>query len=415
MMAFVVLALVSWAGLSTVRAITNVSTAGPSHRSATSPSTHAPTTRDRTVTRDGSLGNAATRQACTLLNPEQISAAFGGRDVSPPFATYPFCQWFIGHDAFLALSIQPATRIGAVRGATSVVQEASGIGSDAFFGSNRYLYFGVGDTTYWLLYQRVGEFTGIRDIELEGLAHHVLAVAGTPPEAAKPPVVHPTLPPEPAPSLPVGTPADPLRVWFAGDSLAAGPSWAFFELTKDDHAMQVTPEYQVGTGLVREDYFDWIRHAAGVMAALNPDVAVYMGGGNDNQELQIDGTYHAVGDPAWNREFRGRIGEMMDVLTQSGRHVIWVGMPPMQNPTLDHGMRAVDAAYEAEAKERPLVTYVDAYQLFGGEGGAGYTDSMRFHAEVQVVRLTDGIHLNGVGSTVAADAILKALHALPTQ
>ena len=87
-------------------------------------------------------------------------------------------------------------------------------------------------------------------------------------------------------------------------------------------------------------------------------------------------------------------------------------MPPMQNPTLDHGMRAVNAAYAVEAKERPLVVYVNLYDLLGGEGGAAYTDSMVFHGARQVVRLTDGIHLNGVGSTVAADAILRQLRTL---
>ena len=67
--------------------------------------------------------------------------------------------------------------------------------------------------------------------------------------------------------------------------------------TRDDPRLAVTPEYQVGTGLVRDDYFDWTRHASGVMASLNPDVAVYMAGANDDQELDVGGRYRAVGDP----------------------------------------------------------------------------------------------------------------------
>src|SRR4029077_4163432 len=128
--------------------------------------------------------------------------------------------------------------------------------------------------------------------------------------------------------------------------------------------------------------------------------------------LDVGDHYRAVGDPAWTREYRRRVGAMMDVMTEGGRRVIWVGMPPMQNPKLDKGMRAVNAAYAAEAKERPSVVYVDLYDLLGGEGGAGYTDSMVFHGVRQVVRLTDEIHLNGVGSTVAADAILRQLRVL---
>ncbi len=361
----------------------------------------------------GALGNIATSRACTLLTRPQIANAFDRPQVSHPFATYPFCQWFIGRDTYLALGIRPATPIADVRRATSVVEEAPGLAADAFFGSDRYLYFGDARTTYWLQYERVGEFTGIQDRQLEQLARVVLAAAPTPPSRQKPPGLATDPQPSPAPPVPAASAAAPLRIWFGGDSLAAGPSWAFFELTRDDPRLAVVPEYQVGTGLVRDDYFDWTRHAAGVMASLNPDVAVYMAGANDDQELDVGGRYRAVGDPAWTKEYRRRVGAMMDVMTEGGRRVIWVGMPPMQNPTLDHGMRAVNAAYAAEANERrPLVTYVDLYALLGGEGGAGYTDSMVFHGARQIVRLTDGIHLNGVGSTVAADAILRELRAL---
>ncbi len=405
----VAVGLIASGSVAAVRAFTSDSSPERAG-SSTSPSPTVASARDRSVTAAGSLGDPATEDACTLLTRAQIGDAFG-RKVSGPFATYPFCQWFIGRDAFVAAGVRPRTSITDVRDATTVVDEAPGVAADAFFGSDRHLYFGDADTTYWVMYQRVGEFTGIREAELEGLAGQMLAAAGSLKRAVVPSIA-PAAPPSPAPPMPSVNVQDPLRIWFGGDSLAAGPTWAFFELTSDDHELAVTPEYQVGTGLVRDDYFDWIRHGAGVMAGLNPDVAIFMSGANDNQALVVNGTTHAVGEPAWTKEFRRRVGVMMDVLTETGRPVIWAGMPPMQNPTLDHGMQAVNAAYEAEAAERPLVTYIDTYALFGGEGGIHYTDRKRFHGTVQTVRLSDGIHLNGVGSTVQADAILRALRGL---
>ena len=158
----------------------------------------------------GALGNVATSRACTLLTRPQIATAFDRPQVSHPFATYPFCQWFIGRDTYLALGIRPATSIAAVRQATSVVEEAPGLAADAFFGSDRYLYFGDAHTTYWLQYERVGEFTGIQGHQLEQLARVVLAAAPEAPPHQKPPAVATDAPPSPAPPVPAASADAPL-------------------------------------------------------------------------------------------------------------------------------------------------------------------------------------------------------------
>ena len=64
-----------------------------------------------------------------------------------------------------------------------------------------------------------------------------------------------TTAPETGGPLPLRTPSAkaPLRLWIGGDSLAAGPSWATFEAAQATGVVKPLAEYQVGTGIVRDD------------------------------------------------------------------------------------------------------------------------------------------------------------------
>src|SRR5207244_5208124 len=113
------------------------------------------------VSTDGSLGDADTRLACALLTPRQIAARFGG-PVSGPIPMYPFCSWRVGDDAFVALLARPNASLAALPTRAPGVGPAPDLGTNAYFGDNRFLYFQGRHASYWLLYQKVGEFTGIR-------------------------------------------------------------------------------------------------------------------------------------------------------------------------------------------------------------------------------------------------------------
>jgi hypothetical protein len=336
------------------------------------------------------------------LTTKEIARRFGG-PVGEPTPEYPFCRWAVGQ-GFLALRLAPHTPIGTLGRWTPVAQRVAGLGHGAFFGTNRFLYFGTPSASYWLLWQRPGEFTGVRTSSLIALARIVRSRPlpdgltsrlrfGAPPAASEPPS-----------AVPAPTRSDPLTVWFAGDSLAAGPSWAFGPEAKSLGAVRTLTEYQVGTGLVRDDYWDWFRHSAAAMAALDPDVAVFMVGGNDGQPLLIRGSYAKAGTPAWTREYTRRVAGIMDVLAAGGRRVVWIGMPPMRDPGLNASARRVDAIFRREARRRPAVTYVDAYALFSGPGGR-YADRI---GDVSM-RLSDGVHLNVAGSQRLAARVLEAV------
>jgi hypothetical protein len=155
---------------------------------------------------------------------------------------------------------------------------------------------------------------------------------------------------------------------------------------------------------LRNDYFDWVRHLRGIAGARTPDVVVVMTGANDGQDAIVGGRYHPVGSATWKRVLRSRVAGALAAATSTGARVVWVGMPPMRDATLNRGMAAVNAVARREVARSGGV-WVDSWPLFSAPGG-GYTDTDR---SGRIVRLEDGIHLNVAGSVALARAVTRAV------
>ncbi len=62
-------------------------------------------------------------------------------------------------------------------------------------------------------------------------------------------------------------------------------------------------EYQVGTGLVRNEFWDWPKHMDAVVRARDPQISVFMVGANDDQGIDVNGTAVNPPDQAWVDEY----------------------------------------------------------------------------------------------------------------
>jgi hypothetical protein len=368
------------------------STTGSSAVTTTSaasvPSTQAappPRRKQRPRIDDGSLGNQATRLACTLLDRAQIRAQFGG-PVGFATPTYPYCQWLVGPDAFLALAVEPNVSFQNATQYVDTLETVKGLGQSAIIANTRYLYFTASGTTYWLLWQKVGDFSLLHTAQLVALAHDVLAN------------VHPRA--HLARRAPVA-PGPP--IYFAGDSTAAGPEWAWVTYHATTPQLRTLAEYQVGTGLVASDFFDWPLHILGVVAARRPRLVIYMGSANDGQDLLVAGAFRAVGSPDWRRVYAARVASVMSELVREGSKVLWIGEPAMSDPELSGEMQVIDEIYAQQAAKHPGVTFFNPGSVLNGPGGA-YRGTIVIDGQPTVVRL-DGIHLNIAGSAYLANFI----------
>jgi hypothetical protein len=133
-------------------------------------------------------------------------------------------------------------------------------------------------------------------------------------------------------------------------------------------------------------------------------------GGNDSQGLSLpqDELEFIVGDPLeneaeWTEEYQRRAGEVMDLLLENDRHVIWVGIPNDDNPDVTAKLAIQDRAAKAAAAERPDVVFVDTWTRFSGRDGgwAEFVIDPRDNTGKDV-RAGDGFHLNQNGAEILA-------------
>lgn len=247
-------------------------------------------------------------------------------------------------------------------------------------------------------------------------------VGGTPVATVAAP---PTTLPATAPDEPVGTPTDddPARILVVGDSDAGtfGPYLQRILNADEDlgDVVDVTLEFKAATGLARPDHYDWVAHLGDALAENNPDIVIASWGGNDGQGLSercetgregcsID---WVVGDPVnnteeWTEEYSRRVNEVLDMMLEGGRRVIWVGIPNSSNPDQTAAMKVQDQAVRAVVAERDGVVFVDTWDMFAGANGnwAEYVPDPR-DGKAKDIRAADGFHLNETGAEILALAI----------
>jgi hypothetical protein len=166
------------------------------------------------------------------------------------------------------------------------------------------------------------------------------------------------------------------------------------------------------TGLTRPDYFDWPAELQSDVTSVQPQVVVVMIGGNDAQDFlgPPDVPYAAA---QWNQLYAQRVAQFMKIAGSGGAAVVWVGMPPMQNPTLDAQMRDLNAVVQHQASQAtPPVTFVATDTSIGTPQG-GYTAFVTDAAgQVVDVRAPDGTHLTTGGGQVVAQQVVARLRAM---
>jgi uncharacterized protein len=217
-----------------------------------------------------------------------------------------------------------------------------------------------------------------------------------------------TVPPNPKEP----TAAHPLRVLIVGDSIGIDLGDALQPDLAGTGVVSAALDGRVSTGLTRPDYFNWPTELTADIKATSPQVVVIMIGANDAQDFlgPPDVPYTSS---QWNTLYAQRVAQFMQIAGSGGATVVWVGMPPMQNPGLDAQMSDVNAVVQQQAvKAHPPVTYINTDHTLGTAQG-GYTAFVTNGAgQVVNVRTPDGTHLTPGGGQVAAQQVMAELQTL---
>lgn len=213
------------------------------------------------------------------------------------------------------------------------------------------------------------------------------------------------------------------KVFIVGDS-DAGTFGPYLEkLLEGTQIVDSELDYKVSSGLARPDFYDWPTELRTKLPEADPDIVIVTFGGNDAQGLSVldddstegDPPNFIIGDPVaneaeWTEEYQRRAGDVMDLLLEDDRTVIWVGIPNDDNPEVTARMAIQDRAAKAAAAERPEVIFIDTWTRFSGRDGgwAEFVIDPR-DGEGKDVRAGDGFHLNTTGAEILALDIAEAV------
>jgi len=210
---------------------------------------------------------------------------------------------------------------------------------------------------------------------------------------------------------------DPAKVHIVGDS-DAGTFGPYLQTLLDNTLIATTSlDYKVSSGLARPDFFNWPDELRATLPEVDPDIIVVTFGGNDSQGLSKpqDDLEWVVADPMgnpdeWSAEYQRRVLEVLDILLENDREVVWVGIPNDDNPDVTARLKLQDDAVRAALAERPEVVFVDTWTRFSGRDGnwAEFVVDPR-DGIGKDVRADDGFHLNVTGAEILAIDIAVAV------
>jgi hypothetical protein len=217
------------------------------------------------------------------------------------------------------------------------------------------------------------------------------------------------------PAKPAFSPKHPLRIWVAGDSLSITPGWQLVRTGDRTHvidAVGAKVDGHVATGLERPDVFDWFGYIRKQVSHLHPNAVVLTFGANDDNNL-VTGvpSGHEVGpfgSRSWVREYRRRVGGVMDDVTSRGAFLVWIGLPIARDSGQSERFAVLDRIYRSEAKKRaPNVVFVDTYSLFEDKSGH-YSEYLPLaNGTVVKMRSGDGVHYEDEGGQQIAWHVLR--------
>jgi hypothetical protein len=194
------------------------------------------------------------------------------------------------------------------------------------------------------------------------------------------------------------------RVMLLGDSILEQSADAAVAALAG-HGVRTTVDARGGTGLLNG--FDWMAHAAELVAAERPDVIVAVFSGNyfPPHVLGADGAEIFHGTPAFFAAWEAAADRFMAAVTATGAQVLWIKAPPMRAPYVSASNDGVWAAYQRMALRWPQAHLLDAGAVLAGPDGRFALDVPACDGGRVAVRDDDGVHLAPAGGVRLGGAI----------
>jgi hypothetical protein len=189
------------------------------------------------------------------------------------------------------------------------------------------------------------------------------------------------------------------------DQLSQGLAEAFF----GEHAeIAVIKKVRASSGLVRNDFFDWLKEAGNIVANERASAFVVMLGSNDRQPLRDEkGSYEFRSD-RWREIYAKRIDDFLAKLKEKNTPIYIVGMPPVSAPRASADMQYINEILR-ERTARADVRYVEVWEGFVDEQGQFAVSGAALDGQTRRLRIQDGVHFTRTGGRKLAHYVERDL------
>lgn len=199
----------------------------------------------------------------------------------------------------------------------------------------------------------------------------------------------------------------PQKLAIYGDSLATGVFFGMRDMFTKTAGTRVIRRSLGGTGLVRNDHFDWVAHADRFVRRDRPDVVVVSLGGNDRQDFVLRGRRIRRFTDAWWAEYMRRAEKVMRSLKRVSPKVYWLGIPIVRSPRMTQDYARLNARLRRLCRMHGIV-YVDIWHRFRG-ADRRFTAYETVSGRTLRMRNPDGMHFTRHGNQRLAQIIAGAI------
>jgi hypothetical protein len=229
------------------------------------------------------------------------------------------------------------------------------------------------------------------------------AVVNPTPEIHRAPASKPAQRPKRA-ARPVEKPADKPAItptYFVavlGDSLGQLLGQGLGEALADRPDVAVLRRAKENSGLVRDDYFDWVQAVRDLLAGKDRiDFAVIMVGSNDRQPLRSADASYEPRSEKWLEAYVARIEAIANEFKDRKIPLVWVGLPVLKSEGLSKDALAFNELYRAHAGKSGAI-YLDIWEAFADEAGTYAASGPDIDGQIVKLRAADGIHFTKAGA-----------------
>ena len=218
-----------------------------------------------------------------------------------------------------------------------------------------------------------------------------------------------TAPPAPVDPLRVPSAADPLRVLIVGDSLGLSFGQSVAAKLDASGVTRSTVDAREGTGLARPDSFDWVAQLQADIVRFHPEVVVASFGGNDDQDVVVNGRYIGFGTPQWQSVYADRVGRVVGEVAAAHARLVWSGLPVMRSSAKTARLETVMAATRAAVAGSPSALWLPNLATLADPSGHYQVALPDSSGKQVLVREPDGVHETRAGADRLADRAITAM------